>query len=159
MGLDSSTGGRWRPKVGDLMAVVRLSDGAVLATAKVDKVNDKEIRTETPYEQRAHDRELSRRYWRATAPYEEMRIQRKEKAIRPRCFIRPVTVDDDAVVERRVAARRAREQMPLMLRYKAAHEDRIQHAKDALQRAQEPYDRLLEQILEAEAAIEGDPGR
>lgn len=148
-------------RLGMVVAIVRTDTNKVLATAEIDNINDKEIRTNTPYEQLSASREVSRRYWRATPPHQEMRIPREEKTTRPPCFIRPATNEDVAVVRHRVEVRRARERMPRSLRYKAEYERQIELTREQLKRLtreqlkrqMEPYETLLEQIKKDELLI------
>lgn len=140
---------------GQIVAIVRADTGKVVATAQVDKITDREVRTETPYEQRATRHELSRRYWRASDPFKEMRVPRGEG--RPACVIRPATLEDVAHMGRVVEARRARERMVRNQREKPACEHRIALAEAALRREREPYERLLAQ-MERDARLIAEVG-
>lgn len=140
---------------GQTVAIVRADTGKIVATAKVEKVNDREVRTETPYEQRRSRDELSRRHWRASEPFKEMRVPRGEG--RPPCIIRPATAEDIAHMERVVEARRARARMAWSDREKAAYEHRIALAEAALRCEREPYERLLAR-MERDARLIAEVG-
>ena len=89
-----------------MVAIVRVTDGRVMATATIDKITEREIRTETPYEQRETRREPSRRCWRVSEPHAEMRIPRAEKTTHVPCHIRIASEADKRDALRRVAVRR-----------------------------------------------------
>lgn len=133
--------------VGELVAIVRSADGKVLATGLIDKTSEKEIRTETSYEQLQDRRQdTCRRYWQTAEPHTERRIPREAKATRAPCFIRTATDLDVAAAQRRVEVRRAKERMPRNLRSKEEFERQIAYTEESLRRQRGPYENVLEQI-------------
>lgn len=142
-------------QMGMTVAIVRIADGKTLATAEIDKINEKEIRTETPYEQLADLRhEPYRRYWRNNEAPTEMRIPKGEKDTRVPCTIRQATAEDKLAVALRVEVRRAKERLPRNLYYKEQYERDVKNAEERLAQVRQPwYERLLVQISKDEILI------